>query len=1141
MSFASDTPAPNNNTAAISTVQSFSYIFVATYCTAGSSVTSITDTAGLTWYQAGSWGYGGDVELWWARATEPVNDTITVNFSGSPEYYYVSAAVYTGIDWTTPYGGGLSAYVLGQLGTYEEFTTYIEYVPAYLGFLASDLGPALTPAPGVYAAVMTTDNSDTWSATSFSQITGVTGGDGFGTGAGTTTLSGIMGESQDAPSTGVSPSYPLPFTFAWVDAGETTFEFSTMARVDEEILSIDLKHEEGQIPTLEIEIKNPRIGLLNPSRKQWAWLAYQPPPTSPGPAPFLAAGDFSMLPNGYGSSGSTNNTPPVVEGTPEYVSAGYVQSGYQVYDGAMTPLLPPVPTPPPPLVESPTPPASPVPANWTPGTTIIPLFFGELMGVPSDLFAEKITLKFIARPMNYIEAKQAVAETLKIPGNYEPIFLDEKHRDEPDSILEGWSSLYHVDRVTQAVTASDVLVGEDGTTVFAESPPSALYKSLKVKIGQAPLTNVQVQANVHWTQRSVGVVNGPDVNLQTYTGTTFLQDWSAMHGRSLGAGWTVETTYVNDPFMISHTPTWHISSTQTFYGSLADYDCATVSIAEAQSGPALLAPSISGTIYTEYQVGICNPGGNPLGSMFGGSDPVNIPAKAQTASIFVPLWSLNCSWTLRYNAKRDFTEMAVITVNASTQAVLTSPTVEQDTLLIKMDGEVGEPLLVYDAWSDFAGQYVGTGQLIFPNDPIMAGGLSYQICTTPGVAGMVEPVFSDVPGEPTADNGVIWTSLGENPQSKIQRMTFSTQYDIGTILVFTPQIFDGNPGTLDDVIGATATYWICIGGSYGTPATTDQFTIVKYRPLPTESDQLLFPPAMVTTSANYFDPGGGSLGSINCTEFSIISGGSGGVTGMIPLTSVPGIPVGGTADNVTARFFFPSARGEESLLYGINRARAKIRMRARAVDVSWDCPFDMVVGMSCRQNATIFDPRLPGGVATGKVISYGMTASKGKMRGHVTIGCSVGYNSFGNPNPDISYSGAAFVPFDDGLVFPLTYLPCDGGLFTETLADQAAAIEAALPAALAAMAIENPPVPTEPQQSGSGGETTTTTGVGPIAMWVATIDAAILPETMESNPIGWTCEILPVTNGPFGGAYAISVTPLELPMGIDLTAASSEE
>ena len=164
-----------------------------------------------------------------------------------------------------------------------------------------------------------------------------------------------------------------------------------------------------------------------------------------------------------------------------------------------------------------------------------------------------------------------------------------------------------------------------------------------------------------------------------------------MHGRSLGAGWTVETTYVNDPFMISHTPTWHISSTQTFYGSLADYDCATVSIAEAQSGPALLAPSISGTIYTEYQVGICNPGGNPLGSMFGGSDPVNIPAKAQTASIFVPLWSLNCSWTLRYNAKRDFTEMAVITVNASTQAVLTSPTVEQDTLLIKMDGEVGEP------------------------------------------------------------------------------------------------------------------------------------------------------------------------------------------------------------------------------------------------------------------------------------------------------------------------------------------------------------------------------------------------------------------------------------------------------------------
>jgi hypothetical protein len=43
---------------------------------------------------------------------------------------------------------------------------------------------------------------------------------------------------------------------------------------------------------------------------------------------------------------------------------------------------------------------------------------------------------------------------------------------------------------------------------------------------------------------------------------------------------------------------------------------------------------------------------------------------------------------------------------------------------------------------------------------------------------------------------------------------------------------------------------------------------------------------------------------------------------------------------------------------------------------------------------------------------------------------------------------------------------------------------------------------------------------------------------MQGHPIGWVCEIDPVTNGPFNGAYTITATPLELPMGIDLSANS---
>src|ERR1019366_683831 len=102
------------------------------------------------------------------------------------------------------------------------------------------------------------------------------------------------------------------FYFAWVDSDQTTFDPSTMLRMDEDIFSFERKHDEGQVCTLSIVIKNPRIGLLNAGRKLWAWFAYRK-------------------------------------------------------------------------------------ANGT----VVPLFFGVLVGVPSDMFAELITLKFNARPHDY--------------------------------------------------------------------------------------------------------------------------------------------------------------------------------------------------------------------------------------------------------------------------------------------------------------------------------------------------------------------------------------------------------------------------------------------------------------------------------------------------------------------------------------------------------------------------------------------------------------------------------------------------------------------------------------------------------------------------------------------------------------------
>lgn len=64
-----------------------------------------------------------------------------------------------------------------------------------------------------------------------------------------------------------------PFYFAWVNADETTFN-SSMLRMDEDVFSFNLRQSEGEFASLSVIIKNPRIGLLAPARKVWAWLSY---------------------------------------------------------------------------------------------------------------------------------------------------------------------------------------------------------------------------------------------------------------------------------------------------------------------------------------------------------------------------------------------------------------------------------------------------------------------------------------------------------------------------------------------------------------------------------------------------------------------------------------------------------------------------------------------------------------------------------------------------------------------------------------------------------------------------------------------------------------------------------------------------
>src|SRR5215831_13903324 len=62
------------------------------------------------------------------------------------------------------------------------------------------------------------------------------------------------------------------FFFAWVAQG-TPWD-PHVARFDEEIFDLLIEHDEGQIPTAVIEVRNPRIGFIAPGRLYWAWLSF---------------------------------------------------------------------------------------------------------------------------------------------------------------------------------------------------------------------------------------------------------------------------------------------------------------------------------------------------------------------------------------------------------------------------------------------------------------------------------------------------------------------------------------------------------------------------------------------------------------------------------------------------------------------------------------------------------------------------------------------------------------------------------------------------------------------------------------------------------------------------------------------------
>jgi hypothetical protein len=385
---------------------------------------------------------------------------------------------------------------------------------------------------------------------------------------------------------------PGPFYFAWVDAGDVHFGPEHL-REDELVHTFQITHEEGQIPTLSIGIKNPKVGLLAPGRRVWVWLSW-----------------FDQ-------------------------KTGHVH----------------------------------------------PLFFGRLVGIPDSIINEVVTLQIIAKPLDYQNQKQAVAETMKVAPWYDPIFIDEAHRDDPDTILEGYSSLWHLDRTTLEVTASDILIGEDGNEIFDED--QAFYDGVQLNIGSPPLVTAVMDATVSWTQAPPAGVINMGFHTQETVDSGIWGGWPKP-GTSLGGGWQVAQSSVTDlsgvegSQSITYTTNWSNKEKEHEDGD-------TMSTSHSVTKPTM-REYFQYVTKEEHTPGFVDSDADP---------PINIGSSQNTQYAVIPVYKLNTLLFIQYEANRPRTERIVFTLNADLQPIITLPespdTSEWET--IQLNGsDVGVPI-----------------------------------------------------------------------------------------------------------------------------------------------------------------------------------------------------------------------------------------------------------------------------------------------------------------------------------------------------------------------------------------------------------------------------------------------------------------
>ena len=301
-------------------------------------------------------------------------------------------------------------------------------------------------------------------------------------------------------------------------------------------------------------------------------------------------------------------------------------------------------------------------------------FRGRLVGIPTSLFEDLVTLEFVARPVDVVAQKEALAATLRVLPYYDEAMIDPDRRTDPEVVLEGYTKIWHYDRETPsagAITVSDEITGEDGLINFLCVDGDVFHDGLGLSLTSGPLARVDLNAEFTWTQQGSGTVDLTQYLLshwpRTFGGEINLNagDWPKVK-TGIGDGWEVVESHAEN---IVDTGTYSESRSGGGIVKFADGSTAETNRSSSTTTLRSARNVVSfGSIVTNETSSVSHSKDGD------GVDYVSSTNTSHSESFaVVVIQAIKPTLVAGYKAQRQCTEKVSLTLFADVQPILTDP------------------------------------------------------------------------------------------------------------------------------------------------------------------------------------------------------------------------------------------------------------------------------------------------------------------------------------------------------------------------------------------------------------------------------------------------------------------------------------